>query len=462
MEGGYTFWDSLLGGDCHFNRYDVLYEGLGSKISVAEDRRAQVVYMVSEGKRTFALTRKEAQPVCGAVLYRTEHPKLFIVESHEGVSPESRRGLTIENLDMFTYVNSKFVFIERHVRTQLNHLYYDILKQHCDLERQVLMHTLTLASQAPDEFAYRLMGGPGYMAVVAGEVAHLIKCIPVEITVRHTEEFYHHLPVLRGNNSLFMSPRTHILFQAGTQISCNALVSPMYQLHGAWYKFTPKPVETTAPPQIKPLSKPTWSYTDAGDLATSGIYTQNDLNNIRDHIMFPAERTAVLNTFARTITGHPTLHQGASLMNLLDEETLEKLSASAWNKMWTSFLTFGTASAGILGAILIIRGIKLLADTVIHGDALHTMYGWSVHLLGALWSSVTHLLLHLGRSLSGQPEETSQGDKRPEPIPNNGIADIPELGSAPKSLYPLLDPNMGIPSATTLQMPLQTPYKPNE
>ena len=43
LEGGYTFWDSLPGGDCRFNRYDVLYEGLGSKISVAEDHRAQVV-----------------------------------------------------------------------------------------------------------------------------------------------------------------------------------------------------------------------------------------------------------------------------------------------------------------------------------------------------------------------------------------------------------------------------------
>jgi hypothetical protein len=38
-------------------------------------------------------------------------------------------------------------------------------------------------------------------------------------------------------------------------------------------------------------------------LATSGIYTQKDLNTLRDHVRFPAERTAVLNTVARGATG---------------------------------------------------------------------------------------------------------------------------------------------------------------
>ena len=64
---------------------------------------------------------------------------------------------------------------------------------------------------------------------------------------------------------------------------------------------------------------------------------------------------------------------------------------------WTLFTNFGTASAGFIGIIIIIRGIKLIADTIIHGYALHSVFGWSIHLLGALWDSVTNLLLHLGK-----------------------------------------------------------------
>ncbi|KYN28505.1 hypothetical protein ALC57_02076, partial [Trachymyrmex cornetzi] len=53
-------------------------------------------------------------------------------------------------------------------------------------------------------------------------------------------------------------------------------------------------------------------------------------------------------------------------------------------------------------------------DTIIHGYALHSMYGWSMHLVGAVWSSVTHLLLHFGRS---PQEERTNGDSKPPSAP---------------------------------------------
>lgn len=80
--------------------------------------------------------------------------------------------------------------------------------------------------------------------------------------------------------------------------------------------------------------------------------------------------------------------------------------------MRTTFLTFGTASAGILGLIIIIRGVKLIADTVIHGYALHSIYGWSIHMLGALWRSVTHLLLHLAHNKADDvPVKSASADR---------------------------------------------------
>ena len=43
-------------------------------------------------------------------------------------------------------------------------------------------------THSPDEFAYHLMKGPGYMSVIVGEVVHIIKCIPVEVKYRKTQE----------------------------------------------------------------------------------------------------------------------------------------------------------------------------------------------------------------------------------------------------------------------------------
>ena len=51
----------------------------------------------------------------------------------------------------------------------------------------------------------------------------------------------------------------------------------------------------------------------------------------------------------------------------------------------------------------------MIADTIIHGYALHRLFEWSLHLLGAFWDSVTIFLLHLGTHRpSGPPAEGHQ------------------------------------------------------
>lgn len=298
-------------------------------------------------------------------------------------------------------------------------MYHDILIQRCNLERQVLQNALSIARKSPDEFAYNIMKGPGYMALLAGEVAHIIKCIPVDVKLIQTEECYDQLPVHLGNATFYFSPRTHILTKLGIQISCNRLVPPMYMLDGAWYSLGPNPVRAIPPSVIKPLSAPTWQYQNPHNLATSGIYTQQDLDELRDHIMFPAERPAILNSVARGISGQPTVTQGGSISNLLDENSIKKIIQSTWDKTWGYLAVFGNISAGLIGILLICRLIKFIFDTVIHGYALHTIYGWSIYLIGAIWDSVTYLLLHLNKR-SGNPKSPGQTDSGTTNVPKEG------------------------------------------
>jgi hypothetical protein len=97
--------------------------------------------------------------------------------------------------------------------------------------------------------------------------------------------------------------------------------------------------------------------------------------------MFPAERPAMLNTLARGMMGQPTaMHNGGSFSNFLDEASIEKIAISAWEKFWNKFLNFGNISAGFIRIYLAVRAVKLLLDTIVHGYALHSVYGWSVYL----------------------------------------------------------------------------------
>jgi len=84
---------------------------------------------------------------------------------------------------------------------------------------------------------------------------------------------------------------------------------------------------------------------------------------------------------------------GLSINNFLDEDALSRIAGTTANRLWGEFLKFDTVIVGFIGIWLI---IKIVADTIIHGYTLHSVYGWSIHLLGAIFASVTSLLMSLG------------------------------------------------------------------
>jgi len=152
IEERYTFWKTIPNDNCRFNNYLVLYEEKEKKKISKLNDKLQIIYSLSTQDVTFALTQVGEEFLCGYTLIKTEHPKLLILELNKGESFVHKRPLA--NIDIFAYVNSKFVYVKRHIRTQINHLYPNVLKQRCDLECQVMKNALSLAIQSPDDFAY--------------------------------------------------------------------------------------------------------------------------------------------------------------------------------------------------------------------------------------------------------------------------------------------------------------------
>jgi hypothetical protein len=140
-----------------------------------------------------------------------------------------------------------------------------------------------------------------------------------------------------------------------------------------------------------------WQYSAPSSLATSGIYTQEDLDTLRDHVMFPAEETAVLNTIARGATGKTVLPGTVHILGIMDEDTLTIIAKNTVSKLWNGFMDFGTASAAVFGILVIWKLIKTIVDIVIHGYQIRETYGCGIALIGAICGSVTHLLLYVKR-----------------------------------------------------------------
>lgn len=440
-DGTETFWNLPYTDGCHFSKYDILYEGTATKLSPKKHEQAPEVYTVTTKDTTFALAKTTETNLCGYKLYHTEHPKLLIFETQPGKSFQSKTRTSVNNLDIFSYVNSKFVYVEKHIKTQLTRLYKDIMEQKCALEKQILQNALSLSSIAPDEMAFRIMKSPGYTAVTAGEVIHIIKCVPVECKLRRTDTCYNELPVTYRNHSLYLQPRSRILSRTGTPRDCNELLPNLFRIDTTWYRLAGSISESLPPPTIQPLTKPSWKYVSPDALATSGIYTPEDLDRLRDHIMFPVEKPSMLNTIARGAMGQEIPKGTIAMINLLDEASLDHIAENAGKRLWDGFITFGSASAGVLAIFIIGRTIKLLVDTIIHGYALHSIYGWSIHLIGAIWSSVTHLLLFLGKSDKAEvthEEEGRQGEDASAPISqekDSEVRTVPEQSYAELRRY---------------------------
>jgi len=64
-------------------------------------------------------------------------------------------------------------------------------------------------------------------------------------------------------------------------------------------------------------------------LATSGIYSGEDLDRLRDYIMFPVEKPSMLSTLAKGAMGHYVPPSSISMTSLLDENSLHKIAESA-------------------------------------------------------------------------------------------------------------------------------------
>ena len=130
-----------------------------------------------------------------------------------------------------------------------------------------------------------------------------------------------------------------------------------------------------------------------------------------------------------------TVLNGGSLSNLIDEASIERIAISAWTKFWNKFLIFRNISVELIGIYLIGKLIKLFLDTFVYGYALHTVYGWSMYLLGAIWDSLTQLLLYLGKD---RPKNGNPSAPAPDAPENNECGETLLLIEMKERIYPLL------------------------
>lgn len=428
---GDVFWNSVPINACEPSRYTTLYSGRATKI-VERDSQRSPLYVVESDGIAFAFKDYGRVNKCTFELTRTEHPKLFILTDIHREQFKTSKHKTIKNLDIFSYVNSKFIYIEKHLKKHMQQLYQDVLVHQCELEKKVILNALNLASVNPELLAYYIMQAPGFVSLLAGEVIYILQCMRVEVTTRETDECYQELPVLLDEKPLFLAPRTHILREFGTKTACNARMPVMYNFGNRWVKLIPQITSEINPGILRPKVKQTWNYRSPLDLASSGIYNYGDVENLKTFIMFPNERQAVLNELTRGIIENGGITIGnASFSSFFDNLSLSKFAETTWNKLWNKFITFGSMCSGIITIILFIQLLKITINNLCQGNFFVNIYDWSLQILGAVGSTFTHLL----RQLTRKSERSKQIKKNKKRGKKNGTRTQRSSSSSLSSVF---------------------------
>jgi len=401
--------------DCSTKLYETLYTGPAKMIVPIEGldeeiARAVPKMVVVEGKTnkdlSFAIQMGDSMRECRILHHQTEHPDIYVVQKIDGVYAYPRGTLKPEGVNFMAYINSKFTSLEKRIGANFEELRDFLLAKICSLEEEQVETILALAKTDTEEFAYRINGNkPGVTAIISGEVAHVLKCVPVTVSRRSTEgSCWNALPVSYDNNEYFVSSRTRILMTTAAVRDCNPLTPSMYLLGGEWVSVEESEGKTFKPESISitRVSSGSWSYKSLDSMVKEGIYTSGLVEKYRRNQIFPEEAKEI--SMGNAVSYHnPNLRQpGGTFFKGLGDDNLSHLRYELFWYGVDDILKVGSAIGLLWGLYLVIRCGSYILDTVINCRALHTISGCGFHLLFGMCMSCTYLYTLVNTLLGGE------------------------------------------------------------
>jgi hypothetical protein len=400
---GHIFWSTdFLKQSCMYEEtnFIVLYEGPATKtIEYPEDGPALLSYIFELGDYQTQLFITGETKICNSKALKTEHPKLAIFEQSLGTRflLESK-AISPLDINLATYFNSKMLHVVHHTKMEVDKLYQLFKYEQCKSDNRVTRNLQTIAILSPYDFAYSYTELPGYSSVKMGEVIYLSKCQPVEVMYHPNIQgiCFQELPVIYGNRSMFMTPRSRVLTTVGTEVDCTAGFSPRFKISDMWYSPGSNGLISTTNPDIIIPSHHNYTFTLIKNLASGGIYTQAALDKMQKLLLSPMEEHALSNSITRGLDGRAHLPEGFRLTNGFQVDELDTLSNRIKTKLTVlvgGLTTTGNIFSLIIGTIVCIRILKTVINTFINAFILKTEYGCGWWLLFSCWENIVHLFI---------------------------------------------------------------------
>lgn len=435
---GSVSWKTLDKSVCLQDEYKVLFTGLVNETvpvgNVSESSAS--LFSTEKDSAFFTIRAMRTTTICGLDAYETDHDRVYVVRLNGPTPLFSSEIVENKDADLFTYYNSKITAIESHIGNQIDSLYRKIMYDTCLRDMEHMKMQLVMSRLFPHEFASNLIGQDGYTAVVSGEVIYLLACNAVRVTIRMTDRCYQEIPVNVDGQPMFMSPVTRTLQPIGTEMTCSLLTPAKYMIGGTWYTIDGGIRESPEPVVLDKFKTSAWSYRHIPNLMKAGIYSEDNVEKMREAVYDNALQRSSSVYLNRVITGRDADRQLFETRNFLSDDAIDTALKRYWSKVTGWAVGLGQFSSMIIGFWMMWKIIKFVIDTVIHGRLLYDIYGLGWQLCAALWDSLTTYLAHRATNVSQTPDIETPTPRDEPPIENTPQL-YPVVPTAP-SKAPLL------------------------
>lgn len=103
----------------------------------------------------------------------------------------------------------------------------------------------------------------------------------------------------------------------------------------------------------------------------------------------------------------------------------------------------GNITSTAIGVYIIIRVLKFTIDTIIHGQILYDIYGFSWHLIASFWDSLTNFLSHKNirkETLNIKRDENNGcSNENQDPQNDQNTTEVTDLSDYRGRIYPKFD-----------------------
>lgn len=262
-DGSFVQWESSPDSGCP---WELVHTGAMQVYDRGTNKTAGIFDELGIG-----LMLSDKTELCNLTVETTTDKYLYVLQ---GKHPIKNSLNPTQYASWSSLVQSAVRYLEvKHVN-MFNGLSSTIILNQClleeDLRREIILRE---PGDDPERVGYRLTGKKGMVVTVSGALVTLLKCNPIEVSLRTVDHCTVDVPVrmVSSNQSLFMDPFSFVLKNTSSKLDCQDPHNPYFVIRGRHYRLTPT-LQPMPEPEILPTDLRSLTFHDINEM--SGLYPQ--------------------------------------------------------------------------------------------------------------------------------------------------------------------------------------------